>query len=189
MENYPLILDGKEIGTVCVHGEGGWTLFDACGETVPGIVRISVYGGGKEGYLGVLAPEDGGLALHRRFSRNAMRGFPEPIEYAGRAGQPHSAAQPEPAQEPVRQETEPAAVEPGPDVPQQTKQDETTPDAEDLCWYASPDGALVCFDGAENLIALPAGDKRIPDGAGGLTRSIEGREYIVYRTRDGRLKR
>ena len=60
---------------------------------------------------------------------------------------------------------------------------------EDNYWYASPDGALVCFDGERNLIALPVGDPRIPEGGGGWTQSIEGRDYVVYRTKDGRLIR
>ena len=68
-------------------------------------------------------------------------------------------------------------------------QTEAPPGIEDLYWYASPDGALVCFDGTENLIALPLGDARIPGGGGGWRKRIEGRDYIVYRTKDGRLLR
>ena len=56
-------------------------------------------------------------------------------------------------------------------------------------WYASPDGALVCFDGERNLIALPAGDVRIPAGGGGWQRTIEGKDYVVFRTKNGRLLR
>ena len=76
MEQYPLIMDGAEIGSVSVHSDGGWTYFDAQCAEVQGIVRVSVYGGGREGYLGILAPENGRFALHRRLSRAALRDFP-----------------------------------------------------------------------------------------------------------------
>ena len=64
---------------------------------------------------------------------------------------------------------------------------ETPPDIEDVYWYASPDGALVCFDGEQNLIALPLGDERVPAHVRGWPKTIEGREYVVYRTKDGRI--
>ena len=58
---------------------------------------------------------------------------------------------------------------------------------EDLCWYASPDGALVCFDGVHSLIALPPADERVPQGIPGQPRQIEGRNYLVYVTTNGRI--
>ena len=187
METYPLILDGAQAGTVTVRREGGWTVFAVqCAAAQQGIVRVSVYGGGAEGYLGVLAPSDGAMTLQRRFSRSAMRAFPARIEYAGYAGQPCEAPAPEesePAPEPAPEEPEPAP-EPAP-----AAQEEAPPALEDVYWYASPDGALVCFDGENNLIALPVGDARIPDGPGGWPKTVEGRDYVVYRTRDGKLLR
>ena len=198
-EAYPLILDGETTGEVRISHEGGWTVFCVRCAAAPGIVRVSVYGGGKEGYLGVLAPEGDALTLRRRLSRSDLRGFPAPIEYAGRAGQPRGdacaeetegAAQPEdtpaPAAASEPEETKPA---PPPEAAPEPDAAQAAPSLEDVCWYASPDGALVCFDGERNLIALPAGDSRIPDGGGGWPRSIEGRAYVVYRTKDGRLIR
>ena len=194
MEHYPLILDGAEAGTLTVSAEGGWTCFEARCAAAPGIVRLSVYGEGREGYLGVPAPEGEGLFLRRRFSRSELKTFPQRIEYAARAGQPLAKAPapeadtpPEPEEvppampEPVQEEPPPAAPMPA--------QEEAPPALEDVYWYASPDGALVCFDGERNLIALPAGDERIPSGSGGWPRTIEGREYVIYRTKDGRLVR
>ena len=88
-ETYPLILDGESAGEVAVRRAGGWTFFDVrCTGAASGIVRVSVYGGGREGYLGVLAPEGDGMVLQRRLSRLDLRGFPEQIAYAWRAGQP-----------------------------------------------------------------------------------------------------
>ncbi len=191
MERYPLILDGAASGSVSVHREGGWTVFDAQCDSVQGIVRISVYGEGREGYLGILEPEAGKFALHRRLSRSAMREFPVRIEYAGPAGQSAAAeGVPEPP-ECMAEAPEQTPPEPVPEQPPNREEDrnETPPELEDVYWYASPDGALVCFDGEQNLIALPVGDERIPDGPGGWPRTIEGQEYIVYRTKDGRLIR
>ena len=50
----------------------------------------------------------------------------------------------------------------------------------DLAWYASPDGALVCFNGSKNLVALPEGDKRIPPTQHGEPRCIEGKNYLIF---------
>ena len=212
MEQYPLIMDGAEIGSVSVHSDGGWTYFDAQCAEVQGIVRVSVYGGGREGYLGILAPENGRFALHRRLSRAALRDFPVQIEFAGTSGLPAAAVEiatepeaalpeaapgmtpepegdgkPEMLQESGTKEKTETAPEPQPETAD--RQNGTPPELEDVYWYASPDGALVCFDGEHNLIALPAGDARIPDGPGGWPKTIEGKNYVVYRTKDGRLIR
>lgn len=194
-ETYPLILDGAPAGEVAVRRTGGWTFFDVRCTGASGIVRVSVYGGGREGYLGVLAPEGEGMALHRRMSRMDLRDFPERIAYAGRAGQP--CGEP-PAQDvpdlPEPEESLAAAAAPEEEAEsapasQDAQPESEAPALEDVYWYASPDGALVAFDGGHNLIALPAGDARIPDGPGGWPRSIEGQDYVVYRTKDGRLIR
>ena len=197
METYPLILDGAQAGTVTVRREGGWTVFDVQCAAAEGVRRVSVYGGGAEGYLGVLAPENGAMTLHRRFSRSAMRAFPAHIEYAGYAGQPCTAPEPPeesappekpiPPEEPAPPEESTPQEEPPQEEPAPNK--EAPPALEDVYWYASPDGALVCFDGEHNLIALPVGDARIPEGPGGWQRTIEGRDYVVYRTKDGKLLR
>ena len=203
---YPLKIDGTEVGEVSVRTQGGWTLFEVRACPLPGIVRVSVYGAGREGYLGVLAPEGEGLCLQRRLSRSALRDFPERIEFAGRAGLPSA---PEAASDPVPEPTPPPAPEPEPQrepepapveeaeseaeagrapAPEPAGICETPVALEDVYWYASPDGALVCFDGEQNLIALPVGDDRIPAG-GGWPKTIEGRDYVVYRTKDGKLVR
>lgn len=178
METYPIMLDGVLAGKLKVDARGARTVFDAECKMQPGLVRISVYGGGREGYLGVLAPEGEVLALHKALSREQMRGFPAEIESVERAGLSIPApAGPEPPAEP---ETAPAAEEEKEAVPADTGT---------LDWYASPDGALVCFDGEHSLIALPLGDKRIPEGVPGERRSIEGGDYLVYPTKDGKIVR
>lgn len=176
---YPLLLDGERAGELTVTAEGGWTVFIVRCERASGLVRVSVYGAGREGYLGVLAPEGEGLTLRRRLSRSALRDFPPEIEYAGRAGQP--LPQPEPEM-PLETESGEAPS------PEQEEKETAPPDEADLYWYATTDGALVSFDGKENRIALPVGDERIPAGGGGEAETIEGRDYVVFRTKNGRIE-
>ena len=252
METYPIIIDGALAGKLTVDRQGPRTAFDAECAMRPDLLRISVYGGGREGYLGLLAPEGERLTLHRLFSRSQLRDFPQEIERVERAGLPpevpDAAAEagepevpaeqrepeaapaqeasegvqmsktamekeaPKPCPEPERA-AEPDVQEPGPepesppepDTPKScpnpeskpepqpadasaAREQASTPEEEPLDWFASPDGALVCFDGVHSLIALPLGDERIPAGVPGEQREIEGREYLVYRTRDGRLE-
>lgn len=229
METYPIVIDEELAGKLTVDARGGRTVFNAECRMLPGIVRLSVYGGGKEGYLGVLAPEDGKLRLRKALSRDQMKEFPSEIESAERSGLDRT---PEPEQDvgtahgdaPTQEEQDVGAahgVAPTQEeqdvgtvhgaAPTQEEQDagaahgaapeetETEPprelpqevpeDTEALSWYSSPDGALVCFDGVRNLIALPVGDARIPEGVEGERRTVEGRDYLVYRTKDGRIER
>lgn len=214
METYPIVIDEELAGKLTVDARGGRTVFNAECRMLPGIVRLSVYGGGKEGYLGVLAPEDGKLRLRKALSRDQMKEFPSEIESAERSGLDRT---PEPEQDvgtahgdaPTQEEQDVGAAHGV--APTQEEQDvgtvhgaapeetETEPprelpqevpeDTEALSWYSSPDGALVCFDGVRNLIALPVGDARIPEGVEGERRTVEGRDYLVYRTKDGRIER
>ena len=193
---YPVIIDGALVGSLNITACGAKTLFMVETRRLPGIVRVSVYGGGREGYLGVLAPEGEGLALKKSLSRIAMREFPERIDSVERAGllEEHRRAleeageccqkQPkaEPAPKTAPAETEATTETPLPELPAGRAEEE-------LYWYASTDGALIRFDGQQNLIALPLDDPRIPEGGGGQRRSVEGREYMVFRTKNGRLIR
>lgn len=233
METYPIVIDGAPAGTLRVEQRGALRQFDADCAMRPDLVRLSVYGGGREGYLGVLAPEGDRLTLHRAMSRAQLRGFPAEIQRVERAGlppeQPRESAAP--SETPHEAETaeaelseaeaaaeaveEPAAAaeagtggaaetEPCPATEEASgpAEPETAGDTwswsgavggadpedpEDLRWYSSPDGALVCFDGIHSLIALPEGDERVPASPPGEMRSIEGRTYLVYQTRNGRI--
>ena len=148
---YPLLIDGRESGELRVTRRGALTLFEAEAEDGGGILRLSVYGGGREGYLGVMSPSgEGRIALRRQLSRAALRDFPEQIEYAAPAG------------------AAPAVTEPdeGPEG--------------GLIWYSSPDGTLSAHDGRRLLVALPADDARVPAWAGDVVRDINGRKYVVF---------
>lgn len=164
---YPLLIDGRESGELRVTRRGALTLFEAEAEDGGGILRLSVYGGGREGYLGVMSPSgEGRVALRRQLSRAALRDFPEQIEYAAPAGAAPAVTEPEPGPEP---ESAPEP-EPGQDVGPEGG----------LIWYSSPDGTLSAHDGRRLLVALPADDARVPAWAGDVVRSINGRKYVVF---------
>lgn len=160
----PVLFEGRECGSLRAYERGAMTVFEAEASDPGGVVRLSVYGGGREGYLGVMSPAgEGRIALRRSLSRSALRGFPERIEYAAPAGAAPSVPEPEtPAAEPER--------EPEP---------ETEPE-DGLIWYSSPDGTLSTHDGRRLLVALPADDARVPAWAGDVVRYINGRKYVVF---------
>ena len=122
----PVILNGRECGTLELRRDGPFTLFEARCERQPELTRLWVFGGGRRGYLGVLQPEGDGLALRRRLSRAAMRSFPDKIEYAGAAP---DTAHPE--------RKEPAA------------------EREAEGWTLRPDGSLWRAEGEGGVLALP----------------------------------
>lgn len=162
--SWPVMFGGREIGSLRAYARGAMTVFEAEAADPGGVLRLSVYGGGREGYLGVMSPAgEGRVALRRSLSRAVLRGFPERIEYAAPSGEAAPAPEPEkPAPEPVS--------EPEPE-----------PEPEDgLIWYSSPDGTLSAHDGRRLLVALPADDARVPAWAGDVVRSINGRKYVVF---------
>lgn len=163
-ESWPVMFGGREIGSLRAHARGAMTVFEAEAADQGGVLRLSVYGGGREGYLGVMSPSgEGRVALRRSLSRAALRGFPERIEYAAPSGEAAPAPEPEkPAPEPV-------------------SKPEPEPEPEDgLIWYSSPDGTLSAHDGRRLLVALPADDARVPAWAGDVVRYIDGRKYVVF---------
>ncbi len=159
---YPVLVNGEQIGSLRVTGSGAMTLFDAEAEFDGGILRLSVYGNGREGFLGVMSPVGSGktVGLKKKLSRAAMKDFPENIEYAGPSG------------------ALPAPRAPKPE-PETSAEPEPCPDGDTL-WYASPDGTLSSFDGNRLLVALPATDPRVPAWAGDVVRVINGRKYVVF---------
>ena len=162
--SWPVMFGGREIGSLRAYARGAMTVFEAEAADPGGVLRLSVYGGGREGYLGVMSPAgEGRVALRRSLSRAVLRGFPERIEYAAPSGEAGPAPEPEkPAPEPVS--------EPEPE-----------PEPEDgLIWYSSPDGTLSAHDGRRLLVALPADDARVPAWAGDVVRYINGRKYVVF---------
>ena len=182
---YPIRVNGENIGTLEVSREGAYTLFRADCGMMQGIIRLSVYGGDKEGYLGVPAPVEGRLRLKKRLSRAAMRDFPQSIEEVGIAGRQAESVE---AQDCFTAEDMPGEAESA-GQPCGEDKDESG-DGEQDCsdmgpfWYASPDGALVGMDRGREMVALPVDDGRVPRNITGESRIIEGREYLVYITKE-----
>ena len=79
----PILIDGRQQGTLETRREGAYTLFEARCAYLPGVRRLRVFGEGGCGCLGVMQPEGGELRLRRKLSRADMRGFPEKLAYAG----------------------------------------------------------------------------------------------------------
>lgn len=162
--SWPVMFGGREIGSLRAHERGAMTVFEAEAADPGGVLRLSVYGGGREGYLGVMSPSgEGRVALRRSLSRATLRGFPERIEYAAPSGEAAPAPEPEKP------------------VPEPVSKPEPEPEPEDgLIWYSSPDGTLSAHDGRRLLVALPADDARVPAWAGDVVRYINGRKYVVF---------
>ena len=85
-DTWPLILDGVECGTVTAQRSGAYTVFTARALYSGPLKRISLYGGGTEGSLGVLAPDGDEVTLTRRLTRSQLASFPSAPEYAAESG-------------------------------------------------------------------------------------------------------
>ena len=175
---YPIIIDGAEAGTLNVTVEGLFTVFEANVRAHEGLVRLSVYGGGQEGYLGVMQPWSGGLYLRRRLSRRECAALPREIEYAGLAG----------AADMARGEAAPEQTYDAPPAAEEKPAEEVAPsptalpipdDAEALLWFTRPDGTLTAFDGRGCIVAIPAKLRRRAPGA--VLRRIGGAVYMLFR--------
>lgn len=209
---YPVLLDGKHKGTLRVTQEGLNTLFEVRCEHPGRMVRLSVYGQGREGYLGVPAPEGGSLVLRRRLSRAAMAGFPETIEYAGEAGGNQAAGAAQPAAKPPERERAPAQPGPAPESQASAAQAgkkgaagrdggaargkapaaaqperEAAEEKPDLLWRQMGDGSLFTTWQGRQFRAIPLAPHGVPLGRLVEKRVIEGVEYGVYELRDGRM--
>ena len=191
---HPIIIDGNAAGSLTVSEDGLFTVFEA---TLPGygeLLRLSVYGGGREGYLGVMQPWSGGLYLRRRLSRSELRRMPETIEYAAPAGLCTPAedgrategntdgASAKAEAESVQLSDEPRADSAGGEAEAAAEHD--APAAENsgedgLLWFSRPDGTLTAFDGRSSIVAIPAELRR--DAPGAVIKKINGRIYMLFR--------
>ena len=190
--DYPLLLGGEEAGRLHVEQQGLYTCMEVSAEAREGLLRIWVQGGGREAYLGVLQPEEGGLSLRRRLSRRELAAFPTVIEQASDQRLPPkeapgiTSASPEPVSFPAPPAgmTVPApALTPSAGTPEPEPRPEPAPDVVTeptvLLWQARRDGSLVAEEDGHRLLALPAKLRSTPPGAD--LRRIGGREYLVFR--------
>lgn len=167
---YPVIIKGQKCGSLTVSKEGAYTRFTVECRQQGEVIRLSVYGEGKEGYLGVPLPKEGALFLDKRLSPAAMKAFPGHIERCSLAGE----------------KVDKALSEKEENKPENLPQACTEQDAEEKStfWYATTDGALVSRDGEREMVALPPDDERVPRNFPGQPRIIEGKEYLVYITKE-----
>ena len=185
----PLIIDGRQAGTLCMAKSGLYTLLEAnldgCAKK---LVRLWAHGGGRSAYLGVMQPWSGGLWLRRKLSRRELEEFPTPITYASDR-EHEDGEQREENNEGGYHNTEPkmetTLEQQGTDGLHNTETNlKTCPwpaeiPAGDLLWYARPDGTLVSHDGVSSLLALP--EALHEAGAQAARREIEGKKYLVFR--------
>ncbi len=186
--DYPIYVDEKEAGRLSVETQGLYTRFFAR-FTDPGrLIRLCVYGEGKEAVLGVAAPENGELVLERRFSRFALRDFPLEIEYAAPQGEPLRPQMPEEPPVPAVPEEAPTEAEAAPKaeaVREAAPEAESAPEKDaaeepELIWYRRSDGSLTTTWQDHRYVAVPldfcSGEReRMLE-----TRVIEGREYGIF---------
>ena len=165
---YPLIIGGRQRGTLRMTQEGLYTIFEAeLPQVYEGLYRIWLHGGGRSAYLGLMQPWSGGMYLRKKLSKNAMRGFPQTVESV--SDEEGASAETAPHIEKTVTESAPACPYPAP-VPQED---------EGLLWLRRPDGSLSAHDGISSLVALPANLRG--ESRGAVIRQIEGKEYIVFR--------
>lgn len=164
-QEYPLMMDGVRRGVLTERRDGLFTEFEATLYEGEGLVRLAVYGGGREGYLGVMQPFGGGMYLRRRMTRREREALPAAIEYAAPTGERLAEAENAP-----KCEAADACA---------TIDDEEPEGDEGLIWYARPDGSLTAFDGQGSIVALPADLRREAEGA--VLREINGGGYMLFR--------
>lgn len=191
---YPILLRGEKKGILTVTQEGLNTVFAAKCEDPGRLLRLSVYGDSREGYLGVMQPENGVLRLTKRLSRTAMSAFPGKIEYAGEAGQtPRPKTEektgPESAEPIPTKAKEPPPVRPRESAPPRPKEPANARPrgrSTDIIWYKVGDGSLYTVWNDQPYRAIPLSAWGLPmDKA--ERRTIEGVEYAVFPLKDGKI--
>ena len=175
----PIKIDGRETGRLSIRQEGPYTVFEGRSEDPGRLLRLSVYGGGQEGKLGVMMPEKGTLSIRKKLSRSDLRNFPERIDYAGEAGaRPAPPPPPPPPQNPPEPVPREEAV-PAPEVPP-APPPEKPESGGDLLWYSAGDGSLFTSWEGRRYRAVPAAAHGLPESLIVEKRKIEGVDYAVF---------
>ena len=190
-ETYPVLINGEKKGTLTVSREGLTTRFDAKCEDPGTLVRLSVYGGGREGYLGVMTPENGVLTRHRRLTRAALAAFPAEIEFAAEAGRKSAAPERRPENErpPEKRAETAAAVQttPAQPVAMQNTAPKPRERAGDIVWRDAGDGSLYTVYKNQPYRAIPMAAWGLPTERMVEKRTIHGVEYAIFALKDGRI--
>ena len=175
-ETYPIVMNGGENGVLTVARKGLITEFTGRCRDPGRLFRLSVYGEGAEGYLGVMEPVGGELYLCRKLSRTAMAYFPGKIEYAAEAGGTNAPAPP-PRQEETAAPRPGSGGRPGPRQRQ----------GKDLIWYSAGDGSLYTVWNGRSYRAIPMAAWGLPLERAVERRTIDGVEYAVFALENGQI--
>lgn len=178
----PIKIDDRETGRLSIRQEGPYTVFEGRSEDPGRLLRLSVYGAGQEGKLGVMMPEKGVLGIRKRLSRAELRNFPERIDYAGESGARLAPPPPPPSAEPPAPSPPPssAAPRPAPQAPSPPAPPERPERGGDLLWYSAGDGSLYTSWEGKRYRAIPAAAHGLPESRIVEKRRIEGVEYAVF---------
>ena len=193
--DYPLLLGGKQAGTLSESRSGLYTVFEASLPSDPGhLVRLYLHGGGESAYLGLLQPWSGGLFLRRRLSALERRAFPSQIAFASDSPGPAESA---PAAPPAELSDPPADHPAGAQSSSQSGSLHNNKQARQsdlrscpwpapvpegdgkLLWMKCTDGTLRAFDGVSTLVAFPTTISKPKPGM--VLRRIGGKDYLVFR--------
>ena len=197
-ETYPVLINGEKKGTLAVSREGLTTRFDAKCEDPGTLVRLSVYGSGREGYLGVMTPENGALTLHRKLTRAALAAFPAEIEFAAEAGRKSAAPEQRPEAGQTPEAAAPVQAAPGSSAPgQNAARPNAAPmpnaaarpreRAGDIVWRDAGDGSLYTVYKNQPYRAIPMAAWGLPVERMVEKRVINGVEYAIFALKDGRI--
>ena len=179
--DYPLLLGGKQAGTLSESRSGLYTVFEASLPSDPGhLVRLYLHGGGESAYLGLLQPWSGGLFLRRRLSALERRAFPSQIAFASDS--------PTAGNAPAFGESGPVTEAEGLHNNEKARQSDLrscpwpapVPEGDGkLLWMKCTDGTLRAFDGVSTLVAFPTTISKPKPGM--VLRRIGGEDYLVFR--------
>ena len=174
---YPVIIDGRNLGTLKVYRDGLMTVFEAECDDVQRLIRLSVFSPeGEEGRLGVMLPENGVLRIRKCFSRAALESMPDEIFCAAESGNPFDGDIPprQQADEGTECEPEQEQDKKADEQPDETPECETQPQNQDTVWFPLPEGTLVSVQ-EPYLVAMPWREGIIP----GQERIIQGKRYVI----------
>lgn len=150
---YPVIIDGKNCGKLTVSQKGLKYSFEATAKLdTSEIIRLSIYGGEKSAYLGVMQPKGNVLWLYRELSRAELANLPEKIDYVSNQ-KPQS---------------------------QTKKQVQKPSSSDDLVWRKNPVGLLWTVQNGKNLCAIPKHFGIAAYGEELKPREIEGVVHRVF---------
>ncbi len=150
MEKLPIVIDGVTAGSLELRREGAYMLCRGQVRWSGDVVRLWLYGEGTPSYLGVLLPEENGMArIRKKFSMSDYAKLPHPLAYCA---------------------TESSQ--------KQGRADQSAEEA--VYWYARSDGTLTRKEGGRCLVAFPAQGVRLPRGGEFLLRVIDGKQYVIF---------